>query len=75
MTRVGFGVTTAGAALAALLAGPNVADGAGGPRTVVVTGANSGIGLDAATKLVRSKSAMSAPAVVREPIYVGIVER
>ena len=55
MTRGGFGSTAAGAALAALLAGPSVADGTGGgtKRTVVLTGASSGIGLDAATKLVR----------------------
>lgn len=52
MTRGGFGITAAGAALAALLAGPSVAEGSG-KRTVVLTGASSGIGLDAATKLVR----------------------
>ncbi|CAN0119955.1 unnamed protein product, partial [Ectocarpus fasciculatus] len=60
MTRGGFSVTAAGAALAALLAGPSqarflrrntFAEGAG-KRTVVLTGASSGIGLDAATKLV-----------------------
>ncbi|CAN0002655.1 unnamed protein product [Ectocarpus sp. 6 AP-2014] len=51
MTRGGFSVTAAGAALAALLAGPSQAEGAG-KRTVVLTGASSGIGLDAATKLV-----------------------
>ncbi|CAN0451620.1 unnamed protein product [Ectocarpus sp. 12 AP-2014] len=74
MTRGGFSVTAAGAALAALLAGPRQArflrrntgplensvnyhvsflqaEGAG-KRTVVLTGASSGIGLDAATKLV-----------------------
>eukprot|EP00903_Cladosiphon_okamuranus_P012458 g11667.t1 len=51
ITRGGFSVTAAGAALAALLAGPSVAEGTG-KRTVVVTGASSGIGLDAATKLV-----------------------
>ena len=43
----------ASAALAALLAGPDLAEGAGTKRTVVLTGANSGIGLDAAAKLVR----------------------
>ena len=55
MTRGGFGTTAAGAALAALLAGPDVAEGVGAggaKRTVVLTGASSGIGLDAATKLV-----------------------
>lgn len=54
MTRGGFGITAGGAALAALLAGPgpSVAEGASEKRTVVITGANSGIGLDAATKLV-----------------------
>lgn len=54
MTRGGFSITAAGAALAALLAGPSVAEGTG-KRTVVLTGANSGIGLDAATKLVRDR--------------------
>lgn len=54
MTRGGFSITAAGAALAALLAGPSEAEGSG-KRTVVLTGASSGIGLDAATKLVRQK--------------------
>lgn len=53
MTRRGFSITAAGAALAALLA-PNAAAAVGDKRTVVITGANSGIGLDAATKLVRA---------------------
>lgn len=52
MTRGGFSITAAGAALAALLAGPGGAEGSG-KRTVVLTGASSGIGLDAASKLVR----------------------
>lgn len=60
MTRGGFSITAAGAALAALLAGPSVAEGAG-KRTVVLTGASSGIGLDAATKLVREISICNAP--------------
>lgn len=54
MTRGGFSITAAGAALAALLA-PSAAADVGDKRTVVITGANSGIGLDAATKLVREK--------------------
>eukprot|EP00904_Undaria_pinnatifida_P002452 jgi/Undpi1/12207/HiC_scaffold_5.g01883.m1 len=60
MTRGGFGTTAAGAALAALLAGPDVAEGVGAggaKRTVVLTGASSGIGLDAATKLVAKAQA------------------
>lgn len=53
MTRASFSLTTAGAALAALLTGPNGAEAADtSKRTIVLTGANSGIGLDAATKLV-----------------------
>lgn len=52
-TRGGFAKAVAASGLAALLAGaPSVAEGAS-KRTVVVTGANSGLGLDAATKLVR----------------------
>ncbi|CAM9268143.1 unnamed protein product [Sphacelaria rigidula] len=51
-TRGGFAKAVAASGLAALLAGaPSVAEGAS-KRTVVVTGANSGLGLDAATKLV-----------------------
>lgn len=61
MTRGGFSITAAGAALAALLAGPSVAEGTG-KRTVVLTGASSGIGLDAATKLVRGRMVSSIPA-------------
>lgn len=51
VSRGTFTRIAAGVGLAALLAGPAVADG-GSKRTVVITGANSGIGMDAATKLV-----------------------
>lgn len=53
LTRKKFTEVVAGVGLATLLAGPSVADG-GSKRTVVVTGANSGLGLDAVTKLVCS---------------------
>lgn len=53
MSRGNFAKAAAATGLAALLADtPSVAD-SGPTRTVVVTGANSGLGLDAATKLVR----------------------